>query len=87
MINALKTNIWAILTAVGAFLLTWIKFLTIRNQGLKRKVKRAERQLEFEREINESEAEIEQDFSHRAEEAKKDLDEGNIPDHLRKPDI
>ena len=81
----LKNKIIAIGVAIIAFLLGAVKFFLHRNSKLKQKVKAAEGQLKVVREQVRIDAEIEQEFSHRAEEARRDLDAGNIPDHLRNP--
>ena len=81
----LKTKIAAIGAAIiGALLLT-VKFLTMRNKSLKKQRDQAEADLQFREDVDIMDEEIEQDFSHRAEEAQKDLDEGEIPDHLANP--
>lgn len=79
----IKTKLLAILGGIAGFLLVIIKFLTARNKALKDRVKRVENQLKFNKRQGKLDAEIEQDFSHRAEEAKRDLEEDRIPDHLR----
>lgn len=82
---SLKVKLYAIITAIGVFLLGMIKFLSVRNKSLKKQNKQLEADVAFQNEVNESEAELRQEFSHRADEAKRDIENGEIPSHLRKP--
>jgi predicted negative regulator of RcsB-dependent stress response len=81
----LKSKLLAIGAGIVAFLLGVIKFLSWRNKSLKKEANQAKADLKFREDIDTIDAEIEQEFSHRAEEARKDLDEDRIPDHLRNP--
>jgi hypothetical protein len=72
--------IWGGLTAI---LLATIKYLAIRNKKFKAEAKRARADLQFKEEVIELDAEIDQEFSHRAEEAKKD--EKKVPRNLSDP--
>ncbi len=85
MLLNLKSKVIAASAAIIVFLLGVVKLFLHRNSQLKQRVKKAEGQLKQSREQARLDAEIEQEFSHRAEEARRDLDEGNIPDHLRNP--
>ena len=82
----LKSKIYAIGVVIFGGLLVALKFLIARNRTLKKRADSATSQLNFERELDTIDTEIEQDFSHRADLAKEKLDEGAIPDHLRNPD-
>ena len=70
---------------VIAILIGVIKFLNYRNTTLRNEVNIAKKSLKFREDVDIVESEIDQEFSHRAEEARKDLDEGDIPDHLQHP--
>ena len=83
----LKSKIYAIGVVIFGGLLVALKFLIARNRTLKKRADSATSQLNFERELDTIDTEIEQDFSHRADLAKEKLDEGAIPDHLRNPRI
>lgn len=85
MFSFLKGKLLAIGGVIIAILLGLVKFLTYRNNSLKQEVKSAKKQLQFKEKVDIIEEEIEQEYSHRAEEARRDLDEGNIPEHLRNP--
>lgn len=86
MFSSLKTKIYAIGAGIIGFLLFLVKFLAGRNKALKEEVKAAESQLQFRKDIDIIDAEIGQEFSHRAEEARRDVENGDIPDHLSNPD-
>ncbi len=80
-----KAKLLAIGGAIVAFLMGIIKYLSVRNKTLKDQRDAAKADLKFRKDVDKLDEEIEQEYSHRAEEAQKDLDEGNIPDHLRNP--
>ncbi len=69
--------------AVIAVLLAVIKFLLSRNKNLKEEIRLAKKQIEFRAEVDDLDTEIDQEFSHRAEEAMRALADNRIPDHLR----
>jgi len=81
----LKTKLLAFGAALVAMLLTVIKFLTVRNKQLKHKAKVTEKALTLERDKVKNDNEIDQDYSHRAAEARKDIRNKRIPAHLRNP--
>ena len=85
MLSFLKTKIYAIGVVLFALLLGLLKIQTERAKSWKEKAKKSENQLNFDRRQAKLDTEIEQEFSHRAELAKESLDDGEIPDHLRKP--
>jgi len=85
MLLNLKTKLIAIGSAIIAGLLLAVKFLVSRNKSLKKQVESVEADLDFRRETDTIDAEIEQEFSHRATEAQKDLESDEIPDHLASP--
>lgn len=78
-------KLYAIIGAIGAFLLGIIKYQSVRVKTYKDQRDAAKADLKFREDVVDLDVEIEQNFSHRADEAKKDLDEGNIPDHLANP--
>jgi hypothetical protein len=84
-LSLLKTKIAAVGIGILAVLLGVIKYLSHRNTTLKNEVNIANKQLKFKENVDKVEAEIEQDFSHRAAEARRDLENDEIPDHLRNP--
>lgn len=81
----IKSKAVAYGAAIFAFIAMVVSVLFVRGSRWKKIAKQNKRQLDFEREVEESESEIEQEFSHRAEEANKDLENEVIPDHLRNP--
>lgn len=85
MINLLKTKLWAFVAGAFAILLGLLKIKSLQAKSWKNKAKQAKKDLNYRDRLDTLDSELEQDFSHRAEEAKKDLDSGEIPDHLRKP--
>lgn len=85
LLSLLKSKSLAIGLGILAFMAGLLKIQSERARSWKDKAKNAESQLEFRDDVIESENEIDQEFSHRADEARKDLDEGNIPEHLRNP--
>jgi len=62
-----------------------ISFLKNQRDSLKTKAKTLEAQVRQQAEIEQADAEIEQEYSRRATEARRVIDEGGIPDHLRDP--
>ena len=80
-----KAKLYAILAGIGAVLLGVIRFLTFRNAQLKQERDQAEADLEFRNEVDEIDSEIEQDFSDRQRAAEKDIENNEIPEHLRNP--
>lgn len=62
-----------------------ISFLKNQRDALKDKAKTLEAQVKQQAEIEQADAEIEATYSRRAKEAKRVIDEGGIPDHLRDP--
>ena len=87
MLLDLKTKILAFGGAVIALLVAALKFMVIRNKSLKDQVKSAQAQIRYRGEVDRLDAEIEQDFSRRAQEARRHIDEDRIPGHLTEPDI
>ena len=86
MFSPLKAKLYAAGIAILAFLLGIIKFLSARNKSLKEEVKAANSQLQYREKVDTIDEEIEQEFSHRAEEARRDVEKGDIPSHLSNPD-
>jgi hypothetical protein len=87
MLLDLKTKLLAFGGAVIALLVAALKFMVIRNKSLKDQVKSAQAQIRYRGEVDRLDAEIEQDFSRRAQEARRHIDEGRVPNHLADPDI
>lgn len=87
MLLSLKTKLLAAGTVIIAVLLGIIKYLSHRNTTLKNEVNIAKKQLKFKEKVDTVDAEIEQEFSHRANEARRSLEDDTIPDHLRNPDV
>ena len=79
-------KLYAIGAGIIAVLIGLVKFLAARNKSLKEEVKAANSQLQYREKVDTIDEEIEQDFSHRAEEARRDVEKGDIPDHLSNPD-
>lgn len=78
-------RLWGVITAIGVSLLAVIKVLLSRNKHLKKENKQLEADIGFREGVDEADSEIEQEFSHRADEANRDIDDGEIPDNLRNP--
>lgn len=83
MFGLIKSKLILIGSAIIAGLLAVIKFQSFRNAANKRRAEQAEKTLKFKGDVDKLDAEIEQEFSHRAEEAKQD--EGKVPDNLSDP--
>lgn len=83
MFGLIKSKLILIGGAIIAGLLAVIKFQSFRSEANKRRAEQAEKTLKFREDVIESDAEIDQEFSHRAEEAHKD--EGKVPRNLRDP--
>ena len=80
-------TLYAILATIGAFVLGLFRLKQVtkqRDEAVKQK-KRADAWIERQEETREKDAEIDQEFSHRAEEAKEAIENEEIPAHLRKP--
>ena len=78
-------KIKAILAGIGIFLLGLLKVQSVRLEQAQRDRDQAEADLKFRVDVDILDEEIEQTFSHRAEEAKEALENNEIPEHLRKP--
>ena len=83
MFGLIKGKLLAIGGAIIASLLAVIKFQSIRNSRIKNERDSAIADLTFKEDVIESDAEIDQEFSHRAEEAKRD--KTKVPRNLRDP--
>lgn len=83
MLLSLKAKLWAIGGAIIASLLLVVKLLLTQNSKLRKRAEAVESQLKFNKRQAKLDAEVEQEFSHRAEEARRDLDNDEIPEHLR----
>lgn len=71
--------------AVLAVLLGVIKFMAVRNTTLKGQVKQARKQLQKNAEIDKIDSEIDSQTASRRVEARKALENDEIPEHLRNP--
>jgi len=83
MLDLIKSKLLLIGGGIIAALLVALKILTLQNKRNKRRAVRAEKTLEFREDVIESDAEIDQEFSHRAEEAKRD--KTKVPRNLSDP--
>ena len=83
MFSLLKGKLLATGAGVIAVLLAAIKILTLQNKRNKRRAEQAEADLQFRDDIDILDAEIDQQFSHRASEA--DKDEKKVPRNLSDP--
>jgi len=83
MFGLIKGKLLAIGGAIIASLLAVIKFQSIRNSRIKNERDSAIADLTFKEDVIESDAEIDQEFSHRATEAKRD--KTKVPRNLRDP--
>ena len=80
-----KAKLYAILAGIFAFLIGIIKVLSFQKRQYKRERDQAEADLEFRNEVDEMDSEFEQDFSDRQRAAEKDIENNEIPEHLRNP--
>jgi len=78
----LKAKLLAVGGAAFAILLVVLKVLTGQLKAAKKQVKIAKAKIKFDSDVQELDAEIEQEFSHRAQEANGD----EVPDNLSDPD-
>jgi hypothetical protein len=85
VLATIKAKIWLIISAIGVGLLAALKIQSGRAEKWKKAAKQANADLKFRKEVDIIDAEIEQKFSHRADEARRDLDNDEIPDHLADP--
>lgn len=85
MLATIKAKIWLIVSAIGVALLAALKIQSHRAEKWKKAAKKADADLKFRKEMDIIDSEIEQKFSHRADEARRDLDNDEIPDHLSDP--
>ena len=85
MLSLLKSKLILIGGGIIAFLLAALKVLSLQNKRNKRRAEQAEKTLKFKEDVDTIDAEIDQEFSHRAEEAKQDVKAGKIPRNLRDP--
>ena len=83
MLSLLKGKLLLICGGIIAFLLAALKVLSMQNKRNKRRAEQAEKTLKFKKDVDTLDAEIDQDFSHRAEEAKRD--KTKVPRNLRDP--
>ena len=81
------TKIYAMLGVIGTFLLGFLRLRQVTKQRDEAVVekKRADAWIGRQEETREKDAEIDQTFSHRADEAKKAIKNDKIPSHLKKP--
>ena len=88
---ALLLNLKAKLIAAGALLATALGFLvrlkivTSQRDKAKHKAEQYKAWSERQEETATKDSELEQEFSHRAQEANEDVKEGKVPDHLSNP--
>ena len=85
MFGLLKGKLILIGGAVITFLLGVIKFQSVQNKRNKKRAVQAEKTLKFKEDVDTIDNEIDQEFSHRAEEAKQDVKEGKVPRNLSDP--
>ena len=81
----IKAKLYAILAGIGGFLLLALKVILGQNRRLRKENEQLEADIDFREDVDEADAEISQEFSHRAEEAKEALENDEIPEHLRNP--
>ena len=85
MFGLLKGKLILIGGAVITFLLGVIKFQSVQNKRNKKRAVQAEKTLKFKEDVDTIDEEIDQEFSHRAEEAKQDVEDGKVPRNLSDP--
>ena len=83
MLNSFANKLYAYGVVALAVLIGVIKVLLGRNKHLKEEIKAAKKAKEFREDVDDIDAEIDQEFSRRANEARKALKDNRIPDHLR----
>ena len=85
MISKIKDYALAIVGAIAGLLYLLLKIVSGQRDRYKRDAKVAEATVKQRDQEMASDNEVDQEFSHRAEETKRDLDEGTVPDILRDP--
>lgn len=83
MLGLIKSKLILIGGGIIVFLLAALKVLSFQNKRNKKRAERAEATLEFREDVIDSDNEIDQEFSHRAEEAKRD--KTKVPRNLSDP--
>ena len=81
----LKAKLYAIFAGIGLFLLGLVRVLWGRVQAQKKRADRAEAQVVFKEQVEESDSELSRDLSSRKAKIKKDLEEGETVESLEKP--
>ena len=85
MITAIRKYAQLIGAAIIGVLYLLLKIVSGQRDKAKRDAKAYKAQVKQREAEMKSDNEVDQEFSHRAEEARRDLDEGRIPDILRDP--
>jgi len=62
-----------------------LRMVTAQRDKARQKAAAAASEAKFHKKLDESHTEIDQEFSHRAEEAAKDIKDGKIPRNLSNP--
>lgn len=84
---SLKAKIYVL----GALLVTFLgiilrnSYLAAQNERLRHKADLALAQVRYSKEVAYADTEIDQTFSHRAEVANEQVEDGVVPDNLREP--
>lgn len=79
---------WAVaVSALAVVLGVVVKFLSVRNKALEKENDRQEAWLDRQEDTREKDAEIDLKFDGLQADAKEALENDEIPDHLRNPDI
>ena len=85
MITKIKQYALAIGGAIIGVLYLLLKISGLQRNKARREAKAYKAQVKQREAEMKSDNEVDQEFSHRAEEARRDLDEGRIPDIIRRP--
>ncbi len=85
MIAKIKQYAIAIGGAIIGVLYLLLKIVGMQRDKAKRNAEAYKAQVKQREAEMKSDDEVDQEFSHRAQEARRDLDEGNVPDILRDP--
>lgn len=73
------------LVALIAFLGAGLKLVNDSRKRHKKKAEQAKREVEFMRDVEDVESQLDQEFSRRSEAAKEKMRDGKVPDSLSDP--
>jgi len=81
----IKAKLLAIFGAINVVLLAVVTFFARRASALKDANEQLEADIDFKENVAVRDSELDSDYSDKRREAKEELDDGEIPEHLRNP--